>query len=179
MVVWVQGRDGCDELPNQQALISQVSAFSQTVNTPEELAPILAKAFAIFDSARPRPVHIELPINVMLASADHLVVNPNPARLSRPVADEGLLKSAAALLNGAKTPVVLVGGGAKGAASSIRSLAETIDAPVIMTTNGRGILSSDHPLAVSVSASMRSTRSLIEAADVVLAVGHRVWSNGL
>lgn len=165
------GQGWLHELPNQQALISQVSAFSQTVNTPEELAPILAKAFAIFDSARPRPVHIELPINVMLAAADHLLVNPNPARLSRPVADDGILISAADLLNSAKTPVVLVGGGAKGAASSIRSLAETIDAPVIMTTNGRGILPSGHPLAVSVSASMRSTRSLIETADVVLAVG--------
>jgi acetolactate synthase-1/2/3 large subunit len=152
-------------------LISQVSAFSQTIHTPEELAPVLARAFAIFDSARPRPVHIELPINVMLASADHLPVPSKPARLQRPVADESQLKIAADLLNRAQRPVILAGGGAKGAATVLQALAETIDAPVIMTTNGRGILPKDHPLGVSVSASMRSTRSLIEAADVVLAIG--------
>ncbi len=49
------GEGWLHELPNQQALVSQVSAFSYTVNRPEELAPALARAFAVFDSARPRP----------------------------------------------------------------------------------------------------------------------------
>src|SRR6478752_9148934 len=75
------GEGWLHELPNQQALVRQVSAFSHTVNRPEELAPALARAFAVFDSARPRPVHIELPINVMLADAGHLNVPENPARI--------------------------------------------------------------------------------------------------
>ena len=40
-----------------------------------------------------------------------------------------------------------------------------------MTTNGRGILPPDHPLGVSVSASMPHTRRLIADADCVLAIG--------
>jgi acetolactate synthase-1/2/3 large subunit len=165
------GEGWLHELPNQQQLISGVAAFSCTVNRPEDLAPALARAFAVFDSARPRPVHIELPINVMLASAEHLVVQQKPVRLARPQGNPDALQAAASLLDRAKTPVILVGGGAVGAASDIRALAEKLDAPVVMTTNGRGILPPGHKLAVNLSASMRATRSLIEASDVVLGIG--------
>jgi acetolactate synthase-1/2/3 large subunit len=165
------GEGWLHELPNQQAMVNTVSAFSYTVNRPEELAPALARAFAVFDSARPRPVHIELPINVMLAPADHLPVPAKVARLTRPDAKAEEIAAAAALLNSAKAPVILAGGGAVRAASEIRALAEKLDAPVAMTINGRGILPPGHPLGVSISASFSATRQLIEASDVVLAIG--------
>lgn len=165
------GEGWLHELPNQQALVSGVSAFSCTVNRPEELAPALARAFAIFDSARPRPVHIELPINVMLASAEHLDVAERPVRLKRPAGDADTLRRAGGLLDAARAPVILAGGGAVRAAPEIRALAEKLDAPVVMTTNARGILPPGHTLAVNLSASMNATRALIEAADVVLGIG--------
>lgn len=165
------GEGWLHELPDQRALVENVAAFSYTVNRPEELAPALARAFAVFDSARPRPVHIELPINVMLASAEHLAVPRQIARLSRPEAKSDDIAAAADLLNGANSPVILAGGGAARAADEIRSLAEMLDAPVVMTTNARGLLPVGHPLAVSLSASYSATRQMIEASDVVLAIG--------
>jgi acetolactate synthase-1/2/3 large subunit len=57
------------ELQDQRALINQVSAFSHTVTTPEELPLVVARAFAVFNSGRPRPVHIELPLNIITAPA--------------------------------------------------------------------------------------------------------------
>jgi acetolactate synthase-1/2/3 large subunit len=165
------GEGWLHELPNQQALVSTVAAFSYTVNRPEELAPALARAFAVFDSARPRPVHIELPINVMLASAEHLAIPEAVVRLRRPAGDAQSIAAAAELLAGAKTPLILAGGGGVRAAAHVRALAEALDAPVAMTTNGRGILPPDHPLGVHLSASMPATRALVEASDVVLAIG--------
>jgi acetolactate synthase-1/2/3 large subunit len=165
------GEGWLHELPNQQALVSQVSAFSHTVNRPEELAPVLARAFAIFDSARPRPVHIELPINVMLADASHLQVPETVLRLAPPEPGYEEIIWAADLLNEARTPVILAGGGAKWSAQEITALAERLDAPVVMTTNGRGILPPGHPLAVSISPSFPASRALIAASDVVLALG--------
>ena len=165
------GEGWLHELPNQQALVSQVSAFSHTVNRPEELAPTLARAFSVFDSARPRPVHIELPINVMLADASHLTVPESPMRLAPPEPGYEEIIWAADLLNAATSPVILAGGGAKWSAQEITALAERLDAPVVMTTNGRGILPPGHPLAVSISASFRASRELIAGADVVLALG--------
>lgn len=165
------GEGWLHEMPNQSALVAGVSAFSRTINRPEELAPALAQAFAVFDSARPRPVHIELPINVMLADASHLPMPVAPARLTRPApAAQGILR-AAALLNAAKSPLILAGGGAVRAAAALQALAEALDAPVVMTANARGILPPDHPLGVSLTPSMPETRALVAGSDVVLALG--------
>jgi acetolactate synthase-1/2/3 large subunit len=165
------GEGWLHELPNQQALIAGVAAFSRTIHRPEELASVLAQAFAVFDGGRPRPVHIELPIDVMLAPANHLPVPERATRVQRPGPRPEAVTAAAALLSASRAPVILAGGGAVGAAAAVRRLAEQLDAPVVMTTNGRGILPPDDPLGVSLSPSMAETRALIAAADVVLAIG--------
>jgi len=54
---------------------------------------------------------------------------------------------------------------------ALRALAERLDAPVVMTINGRGLLPPGHPLAVSVSPSFPAVRALAAEADVVLAAG--------
>jgi len=165
------GEGWLHEMPNQSALVAGVCAFSRTVHRPDDLATILAQAFAVFDSARPRPVHIELPINILLADASHLHVPERPLRLTRPAPSGASLDEATARLAAAKTPVILAGGGAVATAGRLRTLAERLDAPVVMTTNGRGILPPDHPLGVSLTASAPETRALVAGADVVLALG--------
>ena len=164
------GEGWLHELPNQQALVSGVSAFSRTIHTVEELAPALAQAFAVFEGGRPRPVHLEIPINIMTAPADHLPLPKAPMRIARAAPDASALAEAAELLNGAEAPVILAGGGARNAVA-LRALAEALDAPVVMTANARGLLPPDHPLGVSLTASQPETRALVANADVVLALG--------
>lgn len=165
------GEGWLHELPDQQALVAGVAAFSRTIHRPEELAPALAQAFAVFEGARPRPVHLELPIDVMLADAGHLPIPGRVDPVSPPAPAPEAVAAATALLAGARTPVILAGGGARHAAVALRALAEALDAPVVMTTNARGLLPPDHPLGVSLSPSMAETRALVAAADVVLAIG--------
>lgn len=164
------GEGWLHELPNQQALVSGVSAFSRTIHTVEELAPALAQAFAVFEGGRPRPVHLEIPINIMTAPADHLPLPKAPMRITRAAPDASALAEAAELLNGAEAPVILAGGGARNAVA-LRALAEALDAPVVMTANARGLLPPEHPLGVSLTASQPETRALVANADVVLALG--------
>ncbi len=71
----------------------------------------------------------------------------------------------------AKRPVILAGGGAADAGAPLRALAEALDAPVVMTVNGRGTLPAGHPLGVQCSPAMEATTALIEAADLVVAAG--------
>ncbi|MGI3184537.1 5-guanidino-2-oxopentanoate decarboxylase [Nioella aestuarii] len=164
------GEGWLHELPNQQALVSGVSAFSRTIHTVEELAPALAQAFAVFEGGRPRPVHLEIPINIMTAPADHMPLPNAPMRIARAAPDATALRDAADLLNTAEAPVILAGGGAKEAVA-LRALAEALDAPVVMTANARGLLPPDHPLGVSLTASQPETRALVANADVILALG--------
>ncbi|MFN4173424.1 MAG: thiamine pyrophosphate-binding protein, partial [Pseudorhodobacter sp.] len=140
------GRGWLHELPDQQAMAAGVSAFSRTIHRPEDLAPALAEAFAVFDSARPRPVHLELPIDVMLADAGHLPLPAAPVRTSRAGPDPAGVAAAAALLQSAHAPLSLTGGGALGAADALPALATALDAPLVMTTNARGLLPPGHAL---------------------------------
>src|SRR5262249_41067081 len=138
---------------------------------PEELPGVVARAFALFSGARPRPVHIELPLDVITASAEKLPPTARVALPGPPGASSSSLSQAAELLNAARAPVLLPGGGAQEAAPFARALAEKLDAPTIMTVNGRGLLPPAHPLAVPCSPSMKPVQELIEAADAVLALG--------
>jgi acetolactate synthase I/II/III large subunit len=165
------GEGWLHELQDQRQLIGQVSGFSHTVTRPEELAKVVARAFALFSGARPRPVHIEMPLDIITASAEHL---PPPARAAvpaPPAASRMAIREAARILNEAKSPLLLLGGGAADAEPFARALAERLDAPAVMTVNGRGLLPPDHPLAVPASPSMPPIMDLIERADAVLAAG--------
>jgi acetolactate synthase-1/2/3 large subunit len=157
------------ELPDQRALGRSVAAFSHTILRPEELPQVIARAFALFDAGRPRPVHIEIPVDVMILPA------PSPpravVRLARPVPAAQELARAVELIGTAKAPLILVGGGAVRAADNICRLAERLDAPVVMTVNARGVLPLTHPLGVSASPSLGSMRQFLAGADMTLAIG--------
>jgi acetolactate synthase-1/2/3 large subunit len=66
--------------------------------------------------------------------------------------------------------VIFAGGGARAAEASLKRLAEALDAPVVLTTNARGLLHA-HPLAVPASPSFKSVRKMVDEADLAIAVG--------
>ncbi len=165
------GEGRLHELKRQTTLAEGVAAFSLSLSHPDQLETALARAFAVFDGARPRPVHIEIPLNLL--SAEVAVREPRacPLRLKRPSPSPADLDLAAERLRAAKRPLIIAGGGAVGAARPIQTLAEALAAPVLMTINGRGILPLDHPLAVSWSGSLAAVRRTIADSDLVLALG--------
>src|SRR3984957_17014448 len=157
------------ELQNQRAVARGVAALSFSIESPAELPLALEQAFAKFASSRPRPVYIEIPLDVLAADASECPL-PKPIAITpRPTAS--LIESAAARLRTAQRPVILAGGGAVRAAAELRTLAERLDAPVVMTANARGLLPPGHPLAVPMSPMLAPVRALVAAGDVVLAVG--------
>ena len=164
------GEGRLHELPNQQLTISGVSAWSHTLLRADELPQVLARAFTIFSSERPGPVHIEIPIDVITSEADHLDLAPYPLAAA-PAPDPLTISAAALLLSQASRPLIAIGGGAANATTALVSLAELIDAPVVNTVNAKGVIPYTHPLAVGGSGSQTAIRDEFSKADVVLAVG--------
>ncbi|MCK8463790.1 5-guanidino-2-oxopentanoate decarboxylase [Aliiroseovarius sp. S1339] len=156
------------ELPDQQALARTVALVSERVESADHLAPALERAFAPFQSGRPGPTHIEIPLDV--AGQAHTVSDLPAIPEPKSIVDPDQIARAAEMLANAQTPVILAGGGARFAATEIRKLAEKLGAPVVQTVNARGVLY-DHPLGVPASPSLTAVRDLIEASDVTLAVG--------
>lgn len=164
------GRGKLHELPAQSNLVAGFSAFSHTLLSAAELPAVLARAFAVFQAARPRPVHIEIPLDVLVEEADELL-SSQPISLARPGASPAAIAQMASRLAGAQRPLILAGGGAIDAAAALARLAEQLQAPVALTINAKGLLPSAHPLLIGSTQSTVATRELVAEADVVLAVG--------
>lgn len=157
------------ETRDQQAALAAVAAASLRPTSVAEIPTAVAQAFATMTTGRPRPVHLEVPLDVLEESAEVEVVAPLLAAPAVPVASS--VAAAAERLAAATVPVLLVGGGARGAAGPVRSLAERLGALVVTTTNGKGVLPEDHPLALGAGIHLPAVRALVEEADVVVAVG--------
>jgi acetolactate synthase-1/2/3 large subunit len=164
------GRGKLHELPNQSALVGGVAAFSHTLMSAAELPAVLARAFALFQAGRPRPVHIEIPLDVLVEDADGLLASL-PVSITRAGAAPCAIAQMSQLLATAKRPLILAGGGAIDAAAALTKLAELLDAPVALTINAKGMLPSRHPLLIGSTQSLVATRALVADADVVLAIG--------
>lgn len=164
------GRGKLHELPHQSGLVAGVAAFSHTLMSADDLPQVLARAFAVFDGGRPRPVHIEIPLDVLVEPADHLLVS-RPVRTSRAGPAPLAVAQMAARLSLARRPLILAGGGALAAGVALRQLAEYLQAPVALTINAKGLLAADHPLQIGSTQSLPATRALVAEADVVLAIG--------
>jgi len=155
------------ELPDQAAMVAALCP-TRRIAAADDLGPVLDWAFATMATGRPGPVHVEVPTDVMPLPCADL---PAPAPLAlRAMPDAAALAQAAALLQAAARVVILAGGGARGAEDALLALAEALDAPVVLTTNARGLLHG-HPLAVPGSMSLDGVRALIEPGVQVLAVG--------
>lgn len=164
------GRGKLHELPNQSALVAGVAAFSHTLMSAAELPGVLARAFAVFQAGRPRPVHIEIPLDVLVENADALL-GSTPVSVARAGAAPAAVQQMSQRLAAAKRPLILAGGGAIDAAAELTRLAEALGAPVALTINAKGLLPAAHPLLIGSTQTLIATRALVAEADVVLAIG--------
>jgi thiamine pyrophosphate-dependent acetolactate synthase large subunit-like protein len=178
MPTGVEGRDtgylheGKDQRGAMEALVS----WSHRAGSPGDAAAAIAAAFEHFAAGRPRPVHVEVPVDVLGAREEIRVRAPRPA--PAPL-DEQALERAASLLAGAERPAIVLGGGARGAAEAATRLAERLGAPVVTTVNGKGVVSERHPLSLGAQLRLPATQRFLAARDVVLAVGTELGESDL
>jgi len=144
----------------------------------ERLPRIMQRAFAEMLTGRRGPVVVDLPMDVQCDSVEVELGGPETYRPTGPVLpDPGLIERAGTLLEGAKRPVVVAGGGviAARAWDELRELAEFLGAPVVTTMMGKGAFPEDHPLSLFHGGSKGTTcgNAITAQADVLLAVGMR------
>ena len=164
-----RGNGYLHEVKDQQGALESLVAYSHRVTSVAEIPAAVAAAFAAMRTGRPRPVHLEIPLDLLDATGDAAPVAPIEPALA--VTRAGAVTAAADRLRTAQRPTLVVGGGARCAARQVREVAERLDAPVVTSANGKGVLDEQHPLAVGAGLHQRSVRSLLEDSDVVLGIG--------
>ena len=153
-----------------------VTKHNFLVCSAAELLQVIPQAFRIAHSGRPGPVLVDVPKDVQ-AEETQFERWPEPGRPDPPPApDLADIDRAAAMINSARQPLLLVGGGViSGASGLVVRLAEEARIPTVTTLMGLGAIPTDHPRSMGMLGMHggRCTNLALEACDLLLAVGVR------
>ena len=135
-------------IKDQLGMFSTVTQWSHHVTQPDEIPDRIYEAFERFQTRRPRPVAIEIPVDIQSDSADMEV--PQVRNFAPPSPDLQEVERAAQLLMSGKRVAVWAGNGVhrSGATQELLRLAEALGVPVLTTGPGKGAVPDDHPLAL-------------------------------
>lgn len=160
------------EVKDQHAAAAAVFERSIRAGSGHAAVAAVHDAFAGWRVGRRRPVHLEIPLDLLEAEYLEEPLLPPPAL--PPAPDPEAVAAAATVLAESRNPAILIGGGALDAGKSLRALAERLDAPVVTTTAAKGLLDEQHPLAVGAVAGFEPAMALLSEADVLLVIGSEV-----
>jgi len=162
------------ELHRSLDVTASVTLRSTRLHSPAEAPGAIRAAVQLMRSGRPRPVFIEVPMDVAAAEQEVTALEPTEDGLARAEMDAEAIDQAAHLLGEARKPLVLAGGGVicAEAGPELRKVAARLGAPIITTVHGRGAVPDDDPLALGDGWSrLDFFDPLLAEADVCLAVG--------
>ncbi|MEU4326690.1 5-guanidino-2-oxopentanoate decarboxylase [Nonomuraea dietziae] len=176
------GQDRADvgwlhEVKDQRAAMDALYDRSVRVSSPAQAAAVIHETFARWRVERPRPVHLELPLDVLESPWDGAA--PGPLESAALLPSAGVLARAAAALRGASTPLIVLGGGARDACAQAVRLAELLGAPVATSVSGKGVVPESHPLSLGAGVGLGPVQEAIEAADVLLVAGSELADSDL
>jgi acetolactate synthase-1/2/3 large subunit len=163
------GKGHVHELPDQLATLRTLTKWASRINHPAEAPRLVAAAFQQATSGRPRPVALEMAWDTCLAQAGVELVPPLAKYPTIPT-DPDEISKAAKLLKDAKSPMIMVGGGAVNAGEEVLALAEFLQAPVVSYRAGRGIVSDEHYLGFTCASGFKRW----EDTDVLIGIGSRL-----
>ncbi|MBI3326934.1 MAG: thiamine pyrophosphate-binding protein [Nitrospinae bacterium] len=170
-----QDKGALHEINDQLEIVRPITKWSRRALKVEEIPGAIHEAMRQMQTGRPRPTLVEIPPDVLAATAE--VTLNDPETYPPAVPDREAVRRAADLLVTAKKPLIWVGGGAilADVSQELTSLAEALGAPVATTPEGKGALAEDHPLALGVGYYGHGAPALATPrADVILAVGTRL-----
>ena len=134
------------------AAFAPVARFSQTVLHTSKHAELMTLACKTALVERD-VAHLIFPDDVQTLPAGPSARASSPGgrvAASTIAPPEDVLRSAVALIEQSKRPIVIVGYGSRDAMADIIALAERLNAPVLTTFKAKGQMSDDHPLAAGV-----------------------------
>ena len=143
--LYERGLGTMHETKDQLGMLSTVAQHCVHICRPQETPARVHEAFERFQGRRPRPIAIEIPVDIQGQEADMTI--PEPAQVAAAAADPASVDTAASILSGGARIGVLAGTGVHraGAARELTRLVERLGVPVFTTANGKGAIAEDHP----------------------------------
>ncbi|WP_407194506.1 thiamine pyrophosphate-requiring protein [Bradyrhizobium sp. STM 3566] len=159
---------------NSSQAMRPFSKSSEPITLASEVANIFRRAFTKLKNGRGGPVVVEIPTDMWNEEVPE-PLNYTPVLRTRYGADPAHIKQAAALLIGAKRPVIYAGQGVHYARAwpQLKRLAERLAIPVATSLAGKSAFPEIHPLSLgSGGAAMpRAVWKFLAEADVIFGIG--------
>jgi thiamine pyrophosphate-dependent acetolactate synthase large subunit-like protein len=169
-------RGNLHDIRDQSGLMSVVTKRSTQVTSFEQIASSVFNAVRESVSGRPRPTHVELPLDVLAETGASTPPELTGSYRPAPTRDE--VERAAGMLANARKPLIYIGGGAVDAGAALSELASLLGAPVLESIMGKGIVAEDHPYCLGHAwdpwGRENPVDELLAASDVVLVVGTKL-----
>ena len=162
--------------PNFSSFLNyqHVTKWAEQVILPESVPDAMRRAFTQVKNGRPRPVLVEIPVDVMRADvADDFAYTPAPRLRTAP--DPQAVTELAAALVAARRPVIYAGQGVHYARAwtQLRELAELLEAPVTTSLQGKSAFPENHPLSLGSGGRSISKQlhHVLNQADLIFGIG--------
>lgn len=156
-----------------------ICKYAITVRDRKDLARIIKEAFYIARTGKPGVVVVDIPKDIQLEVGEDDFEAAVSIRGYKPntTVHLGQIKKAMEMLEKAKHPVFLIGGGVRlsGAEEELTQLIDTVRVPVITTIMGKGSISTDHEFYVGnigLHGSYASNMAISEC-DLLFSIGTR------
>jgi acetolactate synthase-1/2/3 large subunit len=163
------------EMTDQLAFMRPITKWSRRAMEAGDLPEMVAQALEALAAGRPRPVHLEIPLDLLAEQIEPPEVRIASTPVSAP--NDADITTAANLIAASGRVVILAGGGASTdeVAPLLTELAGELGAPVVTSVTGKGAIASDHPYCAGAFGYRWSadnpTSNLFKASDLVIAVG--------
>lgn len=156
------------QLKDQLAVTGGCTAYNHRVEHPSEIPQALSDAVGYLRTHRPRPVHIDIPIDILDSEVEVEFTDS-----CRPpfAADDEQVAEVARLLSKSERPLLWLGGGAAAAAEDLTELSKLMDAAVINTCAGKGVVPEDMPNCLGNHLRSDEVREFVDSCDLMLVIG--------
>jgi acetolactate synthase-1/2/3 large subunit len=142
------------------------------VDRPERVREAVARGVGVATEPPLGPVRLGIPSGFLATEVTSPAAAARPERVAHDNTDA--YDRAAALLDCAERPAVYVGGGTRrGDREGVLALVEALDAPVVASYRGKGVVPDDDPRMMGTTGSFlpAGARNILEDADTVVALG--------
>jgi acetolactate synthase-1/2/3 large subunit len=151
-----------------------VTKWAEQVPMASMIPEIMRRAFAQLRSGRPRPVLVEIPVDVFQEDVpEPFEYTPSFAVRSAP--DPAAVREVARVLAGAARPVIYAGQGVHYAQAwaELKQLAELMNIPVTTSLQGKSAFPEDHPLSLGSGGRSipQAVHAALQDADVIFGIG--------
>ena len=157
-------------------MMRPITKYAHQIVSADNIPSRVREAIRLAEEEKPGATHLELPEDIADEETNQ---RPIPASMTRrPIAEDKAVAAAVEKLREARSPLLVIGAGGnrKQCSKMLTRLVEKFGIPFVTTQLGKGVVDESHPLFMGCAALSAGdfVHRAIEAADVILNVGHDV-----